>query len=238
MLTLLLAAASVRLHGAAGVGGARQLVSAGLQPCKEDAELDWGHPLFRAVDRDLQHFDQLGGITLRHIEQAYCQPGRASMRVQVVNGRAYVVGESWSFETRLPGIKRQLLAIWLKYGLPEGLDPGNAAHAHAVLAPDWCFAEWLETRTLSWAEMLPLLLRAGELQPWESRTNLLFFRGAPTGTRSAVEANISAQHIQQLDVQIIDWVHADRAKFVTLADHCAYKMLLHLLGSTYSARLM
>ena len=43
---------------------------------------------------------------------------------------------------------------------------GNDSHAHALLAPDHSFAGWPEARTLSWAEMLPLLQRAGE-EAWD-----------------------------------------------------------------------
>lgn len=39
--------------------------------------------------------------------------------------------------------------------------PANESHSHVLLAPDHTFAGWLEARTLGWADMLPLLRRAG-----------------------------------------------------------------------------
>lgn len=42
--------------------------------------------------------------------------------LQIVNKRAYVVGEAPSYESRLLGIKRQLLPLWMHGQLPEGLD--------------------------------------------------------------------------------------------------------------------
>lgn len=153
------------------------------------------HPLFSRIDLNLRPFE-LSGISLQMVEQSYCQGSRgSSMRIQastgwvtlqatglprrspsppaplqVIRGSVYVVGESPSFQSRLLGLKRQLLALWLVGQLPEGLDvvleqedaptvrprsadcpqrgpllapakqPGNASHAHVLLAPDHSFA--------------------------------------------------------------------------------------------------
>lgn len=42
--------------------------------------------------------------------------------LQVVNASVYVVGESPSYQSRLLGIKRQLLQLWLEGALPDGID--------------------------------------------------------------------------------------------------------------------
>ncbi|KAI3439053.1 hypothetical protein D9Q98_001463 [Chlorella vulgaris] len=156
------------------------------------SSISWDHALFSQVQRDLQEFNH-SGITLTHIEQAYCRGSRASIRVQVVEGRVYIAGETPSFQSRMSSIKRQLLNLWLAGGMPDGIDfvieaedgptvggtneecpsrgpligaakvPSDPSHSHVVLAPDHTFAGWPEAHTLPWNEMLPLLQHAGEL---------------------------------------------------------------------------
>ncbi|PSC71797.1 O-glucosyltransferase 1 [Micractinium conductrix] len=187
----------------------------------------------------------------------------------IVNKRAYVVGEAPSYESRLLGIKRQLLPLWMHGQLPEGLDvvieqedwptvlrnrtadcpdpgplvapakqTGNDSHAHALLAPDHSFAGWPEARTLSWAEMLPLLQRAAAHHPWDNRSRLLFFRGAATGDRNLTDPDLSLDYPELLDVQLVNWTQAEQAaRFVPLTDHCRHRLLLHMPGNSYAARL-
>ncbi|KAL4420482.1 hypothetical protein ABPG75_010138 [Micractinium tetrahymenae] len=118
-------------EGAAG-GGSGSGSGAASKPRDED----WGHPLFSRIHRELDHFKS--NITLQMVEQAYCQASRGSFRLQVVNGSAYVVGETPSYESRLLSIKLQLLPLYLEGQLPDGLDvvieqedkptvPGNAS---------------------------------------------------------------------------------------------------------------
>lgn len=47
--------------------------------------------------------------------------------LQVINGSAYVAGESPLYESRGLSLKRQLLALWLAGDMPEGIDVGAAA---------------------------------------------------------------------------------------------------------------
>ncbi|KAL4856364.1 O-glucosyltransferase rumi [Chlorella vulgaris] len=220
------------------------------------------HELFSQVQRDLQDFNE-SGITLQQVEHAYCRGSRASMRVQVVDGRAYIAGETAAWESRMFRLKTQILDLWLAGGMPEGIDfvieaedgptvgwinedcpsrgpvlgaaknPADPEHSHVVLAPDHTFAGWPEAHTLPWNEMLPLLHHAGELQPWEQRSDLLFFRGGATGLRFLLAPDLSSTHPDQLDVQLVDW---STSGFVTLPDHCRYKYLLQLPGATYSAK--
>lgn len=49
-----------------------------------------------------------------------------------MNGSAYVVGESPSYESRLLSIKLQLLPLYLEGQLPDGLDV-SAADAAALV---------------------------------------------------------------------------------------------------------
>ena len=50
------------------------------------------HPLLEQIARDLLPFN-LSGISLREVEQAYCQGSRSSMRVQVRGGNRH--RQSW-----------------------------------------------------------------------------------------------------------------------------------------------
>lgn len=48
--------------------------------------------------------------------------------------------------------------------LAPSKQPSNTSHSHVLLAPDHTFAGWREASTLAWADMLPLLRRAGKLR--------------------------------------------------------------------------
>eukprot|EP00887_Chlorella_sp_A99_P005964 scaffold29.g5964.t1 len=124
--------------------------------------------------------------------------------------------------------------------LAAAKDAGNASHSHVILAPDHTFAGegWLEARTLAWAEQLPLQRAAAERWPWTARARRLFFRGAATGERNLTSPDLSDEFPDLLDVRLVNWSSVEeRALFVPLVDHCQHRLLLHLPGNSYAARL-
>ena len=67
--------------GGSGLGSA--LSGGGAAPSKQQQpDEDWGHPLYARIEHDLLPFKRAGGITLRHVEQAYCQSSSMSFRLQ------------------------------------------------------------------------------------------------------------------------------------------------------------
>ena len=73
-------------------------------------------------------------LLLLQVEQAYCQGSRGSFRLQVINGSAWIAGETPSFESRLLNLKRQLLHLYLEGHLPEGIDVSSWPHGGGVLS--------------------------------------------------------------------------------------------------------
>ena len=55
-----------------------------------------------------------------------------------MNGSVYIVGESPSYESRMLGIKRQLLHLWLAGGLPESIDVSGERCLMLILAASTC----------------------------------------------------------------------------------------------------
>jgi hypothetical protein len=79
---LLLATLPFRSRGGRYRGGAAALPAFSANGGGSGAAIDFGHPLFSQVKKDLGSFS-LSGIGQRQVEQAYCQGSRGSMRVQV-----------------------------------------------------------------------------------------------------------------------------------------------------------
>eukprot|EP00887_Chlorella_sp_A99_P002971 scaffold24.g2971.t1 len=183
----------------------------------------------------------------------------------VLDGRLYVAGTAGEFQSRLLSVQRMLLGVARRWRLPDldivieqsdwpsaapvgadcpargpvvvpAKDDADPNHAHALLAPDHTFAEWVETRTLSWPEMITLLSTSAADHPWETRFPSLFFRGAPTGAfRPRLAESVAAWRAAQpggnatalpLDLVIADNIHEVGGGFSTLYDHCARRYLL------------
>lgn len=82
LLLLATLALPFRSRGGRCRGGAAALPAFSANGGGGGAAIDFGHPLFSQVKKDLGSFS-LSGIGQRHVEQAYCQGSRGSMRVQV-----------------------------------------------------------------------------------------------------------------------------------------------------------
>lgn len=75
--------------------------------------------LLAQVGRDMEPW-KTSGISLEMVEKAYCMESIGeSMRIQVVNGRLYVVGEIPNFQSRSRTAQLQLMELQRDYQLPD-----------------------------------------------------------------------------------------------------------------------
>lgn len=78
---------SAAAAAAGGGGGGGDEQPGGRSAAEQQLEEEMSsHPLYSRIDRELEPFKQQGGITLRMVEQAYCQGSRGSFRLQVRGG--------------------------------------------------------------------------------------------------------------------------------------------------------
>jgi len=90
----------------------------------------------------------------------------------------------------------------------------------------------------SWQTYLDLMEKESHnFKIYEHRADKLFFRGAPTGNRALLLADVPANNTK-IDVVLQHYTeHRKDEEHVSLPQHCDYRYLLHLPGHGYSVRL-
>eukprot|EP00887_Chlorella_sp_A99_P007003 scaffold2.g7003.t1 len=196
--------------GGGDTGGAGERPPAGRRHSRSGGLLE-GPPLPEVLAAqartDLSRWNA-SGITLRHVEQAYCSSKFFGCRIQRVGGRMYVAGLTDGFESRLLAINRLFFKMSVLFPdlpdfdlvleqddwptatpvTPECPERGpllhhvwtpSPDHAHVVRIPDWSFLDWPEAGMLMYPEMHGYLLRTAAAVPWDALVPRLFFRGNP-----------------------------------------------------------
>ncbi|KAK9862574.1 hypothetical protein WJX84_004996 [Apatococcus fuscideae] len=226
--------------------------------------------LLSQVALDLLPFnnsDISSGISLQQVERVYCNFDQGGFRLQIVDGRMYVVGERHGLQTRVRNTKLMLMHLMHSFDLPDvdigwisaddgvlEFDAGRSdecpeqgpvfvmtkqpQHEHCIMYPDFTFWDWEEAYAVPWQDIPKVMEQAADREPWKKRKERLFTRAFNLGeARNTLKDNEGGLGQHELLDARIIDWHADPGSFVDLQDHCQYKWLLHTAGNTYSARL-
>ena len=226
--------------------------------------------LLSQVATDLSPFNNTrisNGISLQQVERVYCNFDQGGFRLQIVDGKMYVVGEQGSIQTRVRNTKLMFMHVMQKYKLPDvdigwvsaddgvlDIESGRSnecpeqgpvlvmtkqpQHDHCIMYPDFSFWDWEEAHAVPWRDMSKVMLEAAEHQPWLDRKARLFARAFNLGeARNTLKDNEAVLGQEELIDARIIDWHVAPDSFVDLLDHCQYKWLLHTPGNTWSARL-
>jgi hypothetical protein len=132
--------------------------------------------LLLQIEHDLRPFKRQG-ISKQMVDAAYCikTPG---FRAQVINGSLFIVGETYSYETRALSVKMMLYSVVTRFGhlLPDldfivslgdfpppqtrmkklvpMLSACRTKRHKTILYPDHTFWNWMEASTPGWETSL------------------------------------------------------------------------------------
>ncbi|UJR16899.1 hypothetical protein I4U23_003797 [Adineta vaga] len=113
------------------------------------------------------------------------------------------------------------------------------------IVPMPCFTlwSWPETRAGRWTEKSQSILNAAQKISYKQRRSKLFWRGVWNWKRIWY-IDIAKQYPHTMDIKDVSWnasvdrfAYAASNTYMTLEEHCNYKYLAHLEGSSYSSRL-
>ncbi|KAK9865915.1 hypothetical protein WJX84_008664 [Apatococcus fuscideae] len=219
--------------------------------------------LFSQIYRDLEPYRE-SGITLEMVEQVYCMFNTQSFRVQVLDGRMYIAGETQGFGDIQDRMKKLLAHVWSRYAkqlpdvdmmiqfddwmLPNLKGKHHLGHClrqgpvitASKTASDWHGLLAPDSGYMDepgWDLTRELLDDSVAHQPWENRTAKLLFRGAPNGNREyQLGPDLEALRDDELDIALLTWQEDDK-DYMSQTQTCGYKYLLYMPGNTWAGRL-
>ena len=107
--------------------------------------------------------------------------------------------------------------------------------------PSFLFDSWPEVGIASYQQVFDTMVEAGARPPTDPR---VFWIGALTNPFRKTACDIAAQHPEWMDFRLMTWNRADPTAlapntqaYVSLVDHCAYRVLIDLGAAGFSARL-
>eukprot|EP00698_Gefionella_okellyi_P026213 TRINITY_DN9908_c0_g1_i1.p1 TRINITY_DN9908_c0_g1~~TRINITY_DN9908_c0_g1_i1.p1 ORF type:complete len:398 (-),score=67.16 TRINITY_DN9908_c0_g1_i1:536-1729(-) len=210
------------------------------------------------IDKDLADF--VNGIAIHDIDDAveYCSRSTSCMRVQIIGGLVYIVGEQPSCQNTLLAIKQMLLQVSTLFApLPDAdfvlstldgtvqqlppellffaISKPTQQASKRLLFPDWSYWSYPGVK-LTYYPVQMASMRAGRgLFPWTKRLAQLFWRGVVRGIPNRASLVIAAAESPELINAQDAW--ATQQRIVPLEDHCQYKYLAYTPGITHSVRL-
>lgn len=125
----------------------------------------------------------------------------------------------------------------------------NAEYSYAIASsndihkslPSFIFDCWPEVGIQNYQRMFEDIIEAGKFPYVDNR---VFWIGANTNTLRKEVCNLSVQYKQYVDFRMMSWnrsdpqaLHKHTQSYVSLIDHCKYRVLIDLGAGGFSARL-
>lgn len=111
----------------------------------------------------------------------------------------------------------------------------------SVSFPNYIFDAWPEVGIMSYAEMFQQMVEEGS-KPWSD--SRVFWIGANTNALRVQCAPLSKVAPDEIDFRLMEWnrsnptsLHTNTSSYVSLIDHCKYRVLADLGAGGFSARL-
>ncbi|CAK9072743.1 Pre-mRNA-splicing factor ATP-dependent RNA helicase DHX16 (DEAH-box protein 16), partial [Durusdinium trenchii] len=227
--------------------------------------------IYEQISRDLGRYLELDDASLALYDGFCLRRKKACIRLRVLDGVAYVLDMFPGYQSRHRSTLHALARVLARFGplpnlevtidvtdgelqkidLPILVITHKKEEPRGILYPDFTFYSWPESscppetshdysylfqKFKSWHH---------RYAPWQNRSDLVFWRGAPVDDERAREKVVQRfqREVEKSDVKFMSWKVVSSTGLnevqgcVGLLEQCQYRYLAFLAGTTYSSRI-